>query len=151
MEFIEDSESTEQINVSNIDDMFSIKKAADHFDPFNIEEEELKKVRGLSPTFRRKMSREFTKAFTGREETGTQQNLLAQAITGYAMFDLIQPIYNLEYLSKVYEVSTYNYAAINAKVSNVVGLGYSFVETRKTNDAFDAIDRKSTRLNSSHT
>ena len=139
MEFIEDSESTEQINVSNIDDMFSIKKAADHFDPFNIEEEELKKVRGLSPTFRRKMSREFTKAFTGREETGTQQNLLAQAITGYAMFDLIQPIYNLEYLSKVYEVSTYNYAAINAKVSNVVGLGYSFVETRKTNDAFDAI------------
>ena len=139
MEFIEDSESTEQINVSNIDDMFSIKKAADHFDPFNIEEEELKKVRGLSPTFRRRMSREFTKAFTGREGTETQQNLLAQAITGYAMFDLIQPIYNLEYLSKVYEVSTYNYAAINAKVSNVVGLGYSFVETRKTNDAFDAI------------
>ena len=139
MEFIEDSESTEQINVSNIDDMFSIKKAADHFDPFNSEEEELKKVRGLSPTFRRRMSREFTKAFTGREGTETQQNLLAQAITGYAMFDLIQPIYNLEYLSKVYEVSTYNYAAINAKVSNVVGLGYSFVETRKTNDAFDAI------------
>ena len=139
MEFIEDNESTEQINVSNIDDMFSIKKAADHFDPFNIEEEELKKVRGLSPTFRRRMSREFTKAFTGREGTETQQNLLAQAITGYAMFDLIQPIYNLEYLSKVYEVSTYNYAAINAKVSNVVGLGYSFVETRKTNDAFDAI------------
>ena len=139
MEFIEDNESTEQIDVSNIDDMFSIKKAADHFDPFNIEEEELKKVRGLSPTFRRRMSREFTKAFTGREGTETQQNLLAQAITGYAMFDLIQPIYNLEYLSKVYEVSTYNYAAINAKVSNVVGLGYSFVETRKTNDAFDAI------------
>jgi PBSX family phage portal protein len=139
MEFIEDNESTDQIDVSNIDDMFSIKKASDHFDPFSIEEEELKKVRGLSPAFRRKMGREFSKAFTGREGTETQQNLLAQAITGYAMFDLIQPIYNLEYLSKVYEISTYNYAAINAKVSNVVGLGYNFVETRKTNDAFDSI------------
>jgi PBSX family phage portal protein len=66
--------------------------------------------------------------------------LLAQAITGYAMFDLIEPPYNLEYLSQVYEISPYNYAAINAKVSNVVGLGFDFIETRKTIDAIDEID-----------
>ncbi len=35
-------------------------------------------------------------------------------------------------------------AAINAKVSNIVGLGHDFIETRKTQEAFDNItDEKS--------
>ena len=140
MEFIED-DNTQNIEVSNVADWMKFNTIADvkTNDPFKIQEEDLKKVRGLSPAFRRKMSREFSKAFTGQEETGTQQNLLAQAVTGYAMFDLIEPPYNLEYLSQVYEVSTYNYSAVNAKVSNIVGLGYDFIETKKTNDAFDSI------------
>ena len=140
MEFIEEEiETNNDIQLSNMADWFSFKKEAEHVDTFNIDLEEIKKLNGLSPAFRRKVSREFSKSFTGKDSTGTQQNLLAQAITGYAMFDLVQPVYNLEYLSKIYEVSTYNYAAINAKVSNIVGLGYDFVETRKTNDALDAI------------
>lgn len=140
MEFIEEEiETNNDIQLSNVADWFSFKKEGEHTDAFNIDLEEIKKLNGLSPAFRRKVSREFSKSFTGKDGTGTQQNLLAQAITGYAMFDLVQPVYNLEYLSQIYEVSTYNYAAINAKVSNIVGLGYDFVETRKTNDALDAI------------
>jgi PBSX family phage portal protein len=140
MEFIEEEiETNNDIQLSNVADWFSFKKEAEHTDLFNIDLEEIKKLHGLSPAFRRKVSREFSKAFTGQDGTGTQQNLLQQAITGYAMFDLVQPVYNLEYLSQIYEVSTYNYAAINAKVSNIVGLGYDFVETRKTNDALDTI------------
>ncbi len=108
-------------------------------DVFMASGEDLQKISGLSPAFRRKMSRTIQKRFVGIEGVETQQNLLAQAITGYAMFDLIEPPYNLEYLSKVYEISTYNYAAINAKVANIVGLGYDFIETKKTNDAFDSI------------
>ena len=141
MELIEDNDNSESIELSNVADWFKFnsKEESTDNDPFKIEGEELKKVYGLSPAFRRKMNRDFSKSLTGAEGTGTQQNLLAQAITGYAMFDLIEPPYNLEYLSKIYEVSTYNYAAINAKVSNIVGLGYDFIETRKTNDAFDSI------------
>ena len=140
MEFIEEQiETNNDIQLSNVADWFSFKKEAEHVDLFNIDLEEIKKLHGLSPAFRRKVSREFSKAFTGQDGTGTQQNLLQQAVTGYAMFDLVQPVYNLEYLSQIYEVSTYNYAAINAKVSNIVGLGYDFVETRKTNDALDTI------------
>ena len=140
MEYIEDDDSSlNEVNVVNSDDLFTLKKASDHYDPFTVEGEDLKKIQGLGPTFRRKMGREFTKAFTGTEGTGTQQNLLAQAITGYAMFDLVQPPYNLEYLARVYEISPYNYAAINAKVANIVGLGFDFVETRKTVEALDGI------------
>jgi PBSX family phage portal protein len=141
MEFINDESSQNIIDISNTADWFSFKKEATASnDPFSVDIEELKKFKGLSPAFRRKMNRDFSKSFTGIQGTTTQQNLLAQAITGYAMFDLIEPTYNLEYLSKIYEVSTYNYAAINAKVSNIVGLGYDFIETKKTNDAFDAIE-----------
>lgn len=141
MEFIqEDNEAVNEISISNTADWFSFKKEAVSNDPFDIAEDDLKKLRGLSPAFRRKMGRELSKSFTGVDGAATQQNLLAQAITGYAMFDLVLPPYNLDYLSQIYEISTYNYAAINAKVSNIVGLGYDFVETRKTNDAFDSIN-----------
>jgi PBSX family phage portal protein len=141
MEFIQDndSESTDRIQISSASDLFQLKKEKDHSDPFMMQEDDLRKVSGLGSTFRRKMGRELSKAFSGRENTGTQQNLLQQAVTGYAMFDLVEPPYNQEYLSRIYEISTYNYAAINAKVANIVGLGYDFTETRKTNDAFDSI------------
>jgi len=141
MEFMHEEDSQNIIDISNTADWFSFKKEiTTSNDPFAIDVEELKKFKGLSPAFRRKMNRDFSKSFSGIDGVTTQQNLLAQAITGYAMFDLIEPPYNLEYLSKIYEVSTYNYAAINAKVSNIVGLGYDFIETKKTNDAFDAIE-----------
>jgi PBSX family phage portal protein len=109
-------------------------------DSFMVSGEDLQKISGLGSSFRRKMNRNIQKRFVGIDGVETQQNLLAQAITGYAMFDLIEPPYNLEYLSQVYEISPYNYAAINAKVSNVVGLGFDFIETRKTIDAIDEID-----------
>ena len=139
IEFMDDEESSSTIDISNSADWFMFKKEKEHIDPFNIGLEEIKKVRGLGPTFKRKINRDFTKAFEGINGAKTQQNLLAQAITGYAMFDLIQPVYNLEYLSQIYEVSTYNYAAINAKVANIVGLGYQFIETRKTLDAMEGL------------
>ena len=153
-QFLEDgTEDTYEVSVKNSSDLFSFKKEKEHIDPFGIGIDDLKKVRGLGTNFKRKVNRDFAKSFTGKDGSGTQQNLLQSAVTGYAMFDLVQPVYNLEYLSQIYEVSTYNYAAINAKVANIVGLGYSFMETRKTNDAIDAIsddkqlDRARRKLN----
>jgi capsid portal protein len=154
MQFIEDEDSAD-ISISNMADWmkFNTPTQATSNDPFKIEGDELSKVSGLGASFRRKMNRDLQKRFQGIEGTETQQNLLAQAITGYAMFDLIEPPYNLDYLSRIYEISPYNYAAINAKVSNIVGLGHDFIETRKTNEAFDnitddkALDRARRKLN----
>ena len=155
MQFMEDEDDSKDISISNMADWmkFNTPTQSTSNDPFKIEGEDLSKVSGLGATFRRKMNRDLQKRFQGIEGTETQQNLLAQAITGYAMFDLIEPPYNLEYLSKIYEISPYNYAAINAKVSNIVGLGHDFVETRKTNEAFDnitddkSLDRARRKLN----
>jgi PBSX family phage portal protein len=141
MEFINDEEGlSNEILISNDSDWIKFnKKPVVENDPFKIEGAELKKVNGLGSSFKRKVSRDLQKRFVGQDDTGTQQNLLAQAVTGYAMFDLIEPPYNLEYLSRIYEISPYNYAAINAKVANIVGLGFAFVETRKANEALDSI------------
>ena len=154
IEFIED-ENGEEVSISNVADWmrFNTPVESKSTDPFKIEGEDLTKVSGLGASFRRKMNRDLQKRFQGIDGTETQQNLLAQAITGYAMFDLIEPPYNLDYLSQIYESSPYNYAAINAKVSNIVGLGHDFVETRKTQEAFDnitdekALERARRKLN----
>jgi PBSX family phage portal protein len=140
-EFIEDTDSQE-IEISNAVDWvkFNTPVVQKTNDPFQVEGEDLTKIAGLSPAFRRKMNRDLQKRFTGIEGTGTQQNLLQQAVTGYAMFDLVEPTYNMEYLSKIYEISAYNYSAINAKVANIVGLGFDFVETRRTIEAMDGIE-----------
>ena len=141
-EFIDDegADETSTIDISNSADWFSFKKEKEHEDPFAMGLEDIKKLNGLGSTFRRKVNRDFSKAFVGTSGIGTQQNLMQQAISGYALFDLVEPTYNLDYLSKIYEISTYNYAAINAKVSNIVGLGYVFAETAKAKDAMDEIN-----------
>jgi PBSX family phage portal protein len=129
------------VRVSTYADMVRFSKAQEvtTTDPFSVDAEELKKFSGMSPAFRRKLGRELSKAFTGQDGAQTQQSLLAQAITGYALLDVIEPTYNMEYLSRLYEISTYNYSACNAKTSNIVGLGHTFMETRKTKDALDGI------------
>ena len=143
MEHIEDLEIDDNVRVTTPEDyfMFSAKEAKSlDNDIFNIEGKEVLKLKGLGASFRRKASRDLEKRFVGIDGAQTQQNLLQQAITGYAMFDLVQPVYNMEYLARIYELSPYNFGAINAKVSNIVGLGYEFVETRKTNELLDAIE-----------
>lgn len=141
---LEEDSTDQTIHISNAADWakFNSLSVETTNDPFRIEGEELTKVSGLGASFRRKLNRDLQKRFSGIDGTGTQQNLLAQAVTGYAMFDLIEPPYNLEYLSRVYEISPYNYAAVNAKVSNIVGLGFDFIETRRAMDALDGIDNE---------
>ena len=152
--YIEDDNS-DDIAISNVADWmrFNTPREETSTDLFKVSGEDLTKISGLSPAFRRKMNRDIQKRFQGIDGTETQQNLLQQAVTGYAMFDLVEPPYNLDYLSTIYEISPYNYSAINAKVSNIVGLGHDFVETRKTMEAFDnisddkALDRARRKLN----
>jgi len=133
-----DMENT--VSVVSYDDRFKFEKESNSIDPFAVSAEDIKKMSGLSPAFRRKISREMTKSFTGEDGAKTQQVLMAQAVSGYALLDLIEPTYNMEYLSRIYEISTYNYAAINAKVANIVSLGYSFEESRKMKDALDQLE-----------
>jgi PBSX family phage portal protein len=51
---------------------------------------------------------------------------------GYGLFDVITPPWNLYELANYYDTSFANHAAIDAKVENIVGLGYDFSVSDRT-------------------
>jgi len=105
-------------------------------DPFSQTWDELSKIDGLSSTFRRKVNR-MQKSFTGHDDAKSKK-LDPLDLTGYSLFQIVQPPYNVLYLSQLFEISPYHHSAVNAKVANVVGLGYRFEETRKVTEKVQA-------------
>lgn len=61
---------------------------------------------------------------------------------GYGLFDVITPPWNLYELANYYDTSFSNHAAIDAKVENIVGLGYDFHPTARTLMALEASDNE---------
>jgi len=57
---------------------------------------------------------------------------------GYGMFDVITPPWNLYELASYYDTSFANHAAIDAKVENIVGLGYDFEISKRTQLSIEA-------------
>jgi PBSX family phage portal protein len=62
---------------------------------------------------------------------------------GYGIFDVITPPWNLYELANYYDTSFANHAAIDAKVENIVGLGYDFEVSKRTMMSLDAQSNES--------
>jgi PBSX family phage portal protein len=136
-------------------------------DPFNKSWDNLKDYSGLNQNFRRKTARNVTKAINtatnayldSANATPSGVDASSKAINpgtvyrnGYGLFDVITPPYNMYELANFYDTSFANHAAIDAKVENVVGLGYSFEVADRTmlrfemNDDQAAVDRARRRI-----
>ncbi len=61
---------------------------------------------------------------------------------GYGIFDVITPPWNLYELANYYDTSFANHAAIDAKVENIVGLGYDFELSSRTKLQLDSKGEK---------
>lgn len=96
-------------------------------DAFN---QDFSKVAGIAPALKKRITRKS-------KVSGSSAN---ESAMGYAAVDVAIPPYNLEYLAKIYEISSPNYAAVNAKASNVVGLGYEWIATPKTNELLTGLN-----------
>jgi PBSX family phage portal protein len=127
-------------------------------DPFNQDWNSLKDLLGIEQNFKRRTARTVTKAVdTYNSAVMTQQpaptdqylaNARASQVgdgagsktinpgtvyrNGYGIFDVITPPYNMYELANFYDTSFANHAAIDAKVENVVGLGYHFEMNAQT-------------------
>jgi PBSX family phage portal protein len=102
-------------------------------DPFSQNVEIVKSYDGMSHNFKRRMARNLNKAYTGVENTRSKQLFPEQdMVTAYGLFDVVIPPYNLDELAFFFDNSFANHAAIAAKVSNIVGLGYGFENTEST-------------------
>jgi PBSX family phage portal protein len=123
----------------------------DH-DPFNKSWEVLKDYAGLDQNFKRRTSRSLTKYVntetdaylnsaaaipTGQDAQSKQINPGTVYRNGYGLFDVITPPYNMYELANFYDTNFANHAAIDAKVQNIVGLGYRFDITDRTLLSFE--------------
>ena len=145
------------IQIKNTGDLGFYKKQLEEesTDIFAISGEELSKLTGLSHNFRRKMQRDLQKyqAFSASgfatnpvsavvpegKDGSKSKKMEPVEVTAYAMFNVVVPTYNLDYLAKIYEINSSHYAAVQAKVANVIGLGYDFIETPAVLAKYDEI------------
>lgn len=93
-------------------------------DPFQSSYQDVRTFRGLSKSFVRKADRK------AKNKAGTKQ-LEPEMVYGYTYFDCVMPPENMEYLAKLYDISSAHRAAVDAKVASVFGLGYQWIESSK--------------------
>lgn len=121
--------------------VLSKKTESVNTDVFARPAEDLREYRGHGQTFKRRTAPAQLEKF--RRANGVESKQIDEKgpdfLTGYDTYEVIEPPYNLEYLTKLYELSAPHYAAVNAKVSNIVGLGYKFQETSKTKRAMEQV------------
>jgi PBSX family phage portal protein len=125
----------------------------DKQDPFNKSWEDLKNLDGIDNNFKRRTSRVVKSQEADLSKVDASQGYIdsSRAVStgingagskeinpgliyrnGYGLFDVITPPWNLYELANYYDTSFANHAAIDAKVENIVGLGYDFEVSPRT-------------------
>lgn len=127
-----------------IDTVFKLGKTEvveESFDPFAQPGHVVKSLAGTTPAFKRRVTNELKKFNQSADGSVKSKQIEDEVqVTGYDAFGVVTPPHNLEGLTKVYEsMSSPHYAAINAKVANIVGLGYRLIETTKTKRSLEKI------------
>jgi PBSX family phage portal protein len=124
-------------------------------DPFNQTWDVIKDLHGLDNNFKRRTSRlvksEATQGYidSSRAESVGVNGARSKEINSgtvyrnaYGLFDVITPPWNLYELASFYDTSFANHAAIDAKVENIVGLGYEFKVSKRTMLKLEASEPK---------
>lgn len=104
------------------------------FDPLEQDAKVLKSFTGLGQYTKRKISKAAVESQNAEQDWADQ--------TGYGLLNVATPPYNFEELASFYDTSPTNHAAVVAKVSNIVGLGYSFEPTDKAIEAIQSTEDK---------
>ncbi len=146
-EYVEDGQEKE-VSITSSNDFFKFSSSPqEYYDPFKESIEVLNKYSGISSSIKRKNTRAIQKYHQG--VSGVKSKKIEDPdVTGYAMFEVVEPPYNMDYLSRVYEISSPHHAAVDAKVSNTVGLGFDLIETDATKEKLEEIeDSDSEKLN----
>ena len=132
-------------------------------DPFNKTWDDLKNLNGLDNNFKRRTARVIKSEDSNMSKVDAPQSYIdsARAVNvgidgagskeinpgliyrnGYGLFDVITPPWNLYELANYYDTSFANHAAIDAKVENIVGLGYDFKITARTMLKLEGAEQK---------
>ena len=147
------SDNSDYVIGARIDKAVEADDTFDKQDPFNKSWDDLKNLNGLDNNFKRRTSRVTKSLDSDLSKVDASQGYIdsARAVSsgingaqskeinpglvyrnGYGLFDVITPPWNLYELASFYDTSFANHAAIDAKVENIVGLGYDFEVSPRT-------------------
>jgi len=139
------SEEKEYRVGARIDELQDTESQFKKSDPFNQTWDELKNLSGLDNNFKRRAARmskvEASPAYMSNANAinsgidGAQSKEINPGTlyrNAYGLFDVITPPWNVYELANYYDTSFANHAAIDAKVENIVGLGYKFEISPRT-------------------
>lgn len=138
MSTTEDNDDTEQkYDINDGVFLHTVKDSdVENTDPFAKSAHEIKSLSGVHANKRRSITA-MQKRFEG--ESGVESKMIEDdVITGYNAFEVVLPPYNQDYLAKLYELSVPHKAAVDAKVSNIVGLGYNFIPSAEVKMKMDS-------------
>lgn len=113
-------------------------------DPFSKEADEYNQYTGTSTAFKSNNTKQLKKFLRGKDDAESKQIHEKEFLSGYDTFEVAIPPHNLDHLAKLYTLpsAAVHYAAVNAKVANIVGLGYRLVETPRTKRALEQATEK---------
>ena len=136
-------------------------KADDVFrrqDPFNKNWDGIKSLSGLNANFKRRAARmskadvspqylESALAVNVGQDGAKSKEINPGTVyhNGYGLFDVITPPWNVYELANYYDTSFANHSAIDAKVDNIVGLGYDFTLSSRAQMAIEGNENQSAR------
>jgi hypothetical protein len=134
MKFLEDSKfvKTISVDVGQTEpvevDVFEVSapepKFKDEFkDPFLRTD-----LMGLPQTMKRRATRLMKRDENDAKSKANEE----ERITGYDILRVVPPPYNLDMLAQLYEQNSAHNAAATMKATNIVGLGYRWVEKPRT-------------------
>lgn len=101
-------------------------------DPFSENMGELRKsLGGMSTSTKRRTYNQLQKRLQSKDGSVSSKRIDdKEAYSAYDAFEVVQPPYDLDILADTTTISAPHYSAIQAKASNVVGLGFNLVETQ---------------------
>lgn len=136
-----------------IDDVFSTHNSYEETKIIKDENDPFRKPIDISKQSKRLKNKLYKMRSNLRKrqsegEDGTKSKFLdPNMISGYGVFDVIEPPYNLEVLASLYEENAIHNACITARTMNTVGLGYHWENTSKADKKIERATGKAESAN----
>lgn len=116
-------------------------------DPFAQPAGVVKSLAGTNANFKRRVTNEIKKYNRSADGSVSSRQIEdVTEVTGYDALGVVSPPHNLVSLATLYALSSGHYAAVNAKVDNIVGLGFKLVETSKTKRVLEEVENNEKKL-----
>lgn len=142
------AEEAEGHDTRELDDKYDINDGVEIYtstagivpesDPFAMDFDFAKSLSGVHSDKKRSITA-MAKRYEGKGGVGSKK-IEDDVITGYNAFEVVLPPYNPDYLAKLYELNETHKAAVDAKTSNIVGLGYDFIPSSKMKAKMDGLE-----------